>query len=65
MYPLKLVYLIPITNGAAAEAKIFVTLHAGKDRADRLVIWNKVGTDQYQQQKVMYSEEGYVGLGYH
>jgi hypothetical protein len=66
MYPLKLVYLVPIAKkGAAAEAKIFVTLHAGKDRADRLVIWRKVGDDQYQQEKVMYSEEEYLGLGNH
>ena len=65
MYPLNLVYIVPITKGAVAEAKLFVTLHAGKDRADRLVIWKKVGEDQYQQEKVMYSEEEYVGLGNH
>ena len=66
MYPLRLVYIVPIAKkGAAAETKIFVTLHAGKDRADRLVIWKKVGEDQYQQEKVMYSEEEYEGLGYH
>jgi HEAT repeat protein len=65
MYPLNLVYIVRITKGAAAEAKLFVTLHAGKDRADRLVIWKKVGEDQYQQEKVMYSEEEYVGLGNH
>ncbi len=64
-YPLTLVYLVPITKGAAAEARLFVSVHAGKDRPDRLVIWSKVGHDQYQQNQIMYSEEDYVGLGLH
>ena len=65
MYPLTLSYMVPITKGAAAEAKLFATLHAGKDRADRLVFWRKVGDDRYQQLRIMYSEEEYLGLGYH
>jgi len=40
-------------------------VHAGRDRSDRLVFWKKVGQDQYQQVKVMYSEEEYIGAGYH
>jgi HEAT repeat protein len=34
MYPLTPVYIVPITKGAAAEATLYVTVHAGKDRAD-------------------------------
>jgi hypothetical protein len=64
MYPLTLAYIVPISKGAAA-AKLFVTVHAGKDRPDRLVFWKKAGKDQYQQDKVISSEEDYVGLGDH
>jgi hypothetical protein len=65
MYPLTLAHMVPITKGAAAEAGLFVTVHGGKDRPDRLVFWRKVGEDQYKQIKVMYSEQDYVGLGDH
>jgi hypothetical protein len=57
MYPLTFAFIVPITRGAAADARLFVTVHAGQDRPDRLVFWKKVGDDQYQQVKIMYSEE--------
>ena len=65
MYPLTLAYLVPITEGAAAEANIFISVHAGKDRSDRMVFWRKIGEDQYQQDQVLYSEEEYLGEGNH
>lgn len=57
-YPLTLAYLFPIypIGGSAQQAEFLITLHAGKDRPERLVFWKKVGDDHYQRLKVMEPE---------
>ncbi len=65
MYPLETVYTEALTKSGTADAKFIAAVQAGQDRSDRLVFWKKVGDDRYQQAKVMYSEEEYVGMGDH
>ena len=57
MYPLRFFYIFPVTKGPAADARLFLTLHTGKDRPDRLVIWKKLGPDSYLQKKTMYTSD--------
>ena len=56
-YPQKLRYIFPVTKGLASDAKLLLTVHSGKDRPDRLVIWKKVGPDSYQQEREMHTDE--------
>jgi HEAT repeat protein len=49
-YPLTLSYLFPVSPADSAENPEFlITLYKGRERAERLVFWKKVGNDQYQQ----------------
>ena len=57
MYPQTLHYILPVTKDRAADAKLLLTVHSGKDRPDRLVIWKKVGPDSYQQEREMHTDD--------
>jgi len=57
MYPQTLHYIFPVTKGPAADAKLFLTVHSGKDRPDRLAIWKKLGPDSYQQETEMHTDD--------
>ncbi len=64
-YPSQLVYKVPLANRSGLNTPLIVTVHAGQDRSDRLVIWKKVAPDQYQQEQVMYSDPEEDGTGIH
>ena len=64
-YPSQLVDKVPLANRFGLNTPLIITVHAGQDRSDRLVIWKKVAPDQYQQQQVMYSDPEEDGTGIH
>lgn len=50
-YPMHLVTLFPINTDDQQQQDnpaILVSIHRGRERADRMVIWKRVGTDRYQ-----------------
>ena len=64
-YPSQLVYKVPLANRSGLNTPLIITVHAGQDRSDRLVVWKKVAPDQYQQEQVMYSDPEEDGTGVH
>jgi HEAT repeat protein len=64
-YPSQLVDKVPLANRSGLNTPLIITVHAGQDRSDRLVIWKKVASDQYQQEQVMYSDPEEDGTGIH
>ncbi len=64
-YPSQLVDKVPLANSSGLNTPLIITVHAGQDRSDRLVIWKKVAPDQYQQEQVIYSDPEEDGTGIH
>jgi HEAT repeat protein len=57
-YPLRLSYLFPVyPYGSEKNPDFLITLYTGRERAERLVFWKKVGNDQYQQVDVNEPED--------
>jgi hypothetical protein len=64
-YPSQLVHKVPLANRSGLNTPLIITVHAGQDRSDRLVIWKKVAPDQYKQEQVVYSDPEEDGTGIH
>ena len=64
-YPSQLVHKVPLANSSGLNTPLIITVHAGQDRSDRLVIWKRVAPDQYRQEQVMYSDPEEDGTGIH
>jgi HEAT repeat protein len=64
-YPSQLVYKVPLANRSGLNTPLIITVHAGQDRSDRLVVWKKVAPDQYKQEQVVYSDPEEDGTGIH
>ena len=56
-YPLTLEYLFPIYQSIGVqEPEYLISLHRGRERGDRLVFWQRVGDDKYEEVKLMESD---------
>ena len=64
-YPSQLVHKVPLANHSGLNTPLIITVDAGQDRSDRLVVWKKVAPDQYKQEQVMYSDPEEDGTGIH